>query len=60
MSVEESGLESPAEGYVQGLLERLSDPVHKRLIEAYGGDDPVGSMESELANILKEVLNRED
>ena len=34
--------------YLDELLTELSDPVHKRLIEAYQGDDPVQSMESEL------------
>jgi len=60
VSEEETGLECPPAGHVQRFLDTLSDPVHKRLIEAHGGDDPVRSMESELANILKEVLNRED
>lgn len=42
-------------------LENLaSDPVHKRLIGAYSGDDPVRAMEQELASILREVLANED
>jgi len=51
---------SSREEYLDELLAELSDPVHKRLIQAYRGNDPVQSMESELGKILMEVLNRED
>ncbi len=51
---------SSHEKYLDELLEKLSEPVHKRLIQAYQGNDPVQSMESELANILIEVLQHED
>lgn len=51
---------SSREEYVDELLAELSDPVHKRLIQAYRGNDPVQSMESELGKILMEVLHRED
>ena len=47
------------EEYLTQLLEVLSDPIHKRIIKAYAGDNPVESMESELTKILTEVLNRE-
>lgn len=47
------------EEYLEELLGLLSDPVHKRIIKAYGREDPVQSMESELRNILSEVLPRE-
>ena len=50
---------SQREEYLTQLLEVLSDPIHKRIIKAYAGDNPVDSMESELAKILTEVLNRE-
>ena len=46
--------------YQAELLERVSDPVHKRLIEAYQLKNPVGSMEDELGKILLEVLRNED
>lgn len=42
------------------LLAELSDPVHKRLIQAYRGNDPVKSMEFKLGEILMEVLQHED
>jgi hypothetical protein len=42
------------------LLEEISDPIHKRLIKAYQGADPVRSMETELGEILLEVVRRED
>jgi hypothetical protein len=46
--------------YLNELLSVLSDPLHKRLVKAYQEDDPVHSMESELAKIIMEILNRED
>ncbi len=46
--------------FVDELLAQLSDPIHKRLIQAHRGTDPVKSMESELSNVLLEVLHRED
>jgi hypothetical protein len=49
-----------SEEFLSELLDELSDPVHKRLIEAYQGGDPVHSMEAELGKILLEVLRRED
>ena len=51
---------SSLEEYIDELLSELLDPVHKRLIQAYQGNDPVQSMESELGKILMEVLNCED
>ena len=48
------------EEYMRRFLERLPDPVHRRLIQAYGGEDPVASMEVELGNVLREVVNSED
>ena len=48
------------EKHLDELLAELSDPIHKRLIQAYQGDDPVQSMESELGRILMEILHRED
>jgi hypothetical protein len=46
--------------FLAELLAEISDPLHKRLVEAYGGDDPVQSMEAELCQILMEVVHRED
>jgi hypothetical protein len=42
------------------LLKELENLIHKRLIQAYRGEDPLKSMESELGKILLEILNRED
>jgi hypothetical protein len=42
------------------LEEKVTNPVHKRLIQAYKGNDPRKSMEDELGKILIEVLRRED
>jgi len=52
--------DSPYKKYLDELLAELPNPVHKRLIQAYQGNDPVQSMESELGKILMEVLHRED
>ena len=52
---------SRREEFLKELQRELSDPLHRRLIQVYLGDDPpVQSMESELARILLEVLHRED
>ena len=48
------------EEFLKELLAEISDPLHRRLVQAYQGDDPVKSMEEELSNILLEVLNREN
>lgn len=37
------------------LGESTSDPLHKRLIKSYSGDDPIQLMESELSKIFKEL-----
>ena len=60
MENESLGEQPVGETYLQRFLEQLSDPVHRRLIRAYGGDDPVASMEVELGNLLREVVNSED
>lgn len=52
--------DSSREKYIEEFLAALSDPIHKRLIQAYQGSDPVQSMESELGKILMEALQRED
>ena len=60
MNDKSTSQDSPYRLIVQELLEELSDPVHKQLIQAYQVDDPVRSMEDELGKILMEILNRED
>jgi hypothetical protein len=51
--------ESRFKEYQAELLERVSDDVHKRLIEAYQLKHPVESMEDKLGEILLEVLNED-
>lgn len=48
------------EEFLNEILKEISDPIHRRLIQAYKGDNPVESMETELSKILSEVLQRED
>ena len=45
--------------FLEELQSMLSDDLHKRLIRAYQGDEPLNSMETELAQILMEVLQHE-
>lgn len=60
MMDEVSSRKSRSQEFLDELQGELSDPLHKRLIQVYQGDDPVQSMESELKQILLEVLRRED
>jgi len=46
--------------FLDELEREIENPLQRRLIQAYQGDDPVQSMESELTKILLEVLYRED
>lgn len=46
--------------YLSELISSLSNPVHKRLLQAYRTDDPSASMEAELSKILYEVLRSEN
>lgn len=52
--------ESRFREYQAELLEKVSDDVHKRLVEAYQLKNPVESMEDKLGEILLEVLQNED
>jgi len=60
MSDEPTPKDSGVTEILEDLLKQLSDPVHRRLIRAYAGQDPVRSMESELAAILREAVASED
>ena len=51
---------SRGDEFLGEMERRVSDPLHKRLIQAYHGEDPAQSMEFELATILLEILHRED
>lgn len=60
MNSKETTQQLSEEQYIDELLAQISDPIHKRLIQAHRGTDPVESMESELSDVLLEVLHRED
>jgi hypothetical protein len=51
---------TPCRKFLHELEREIEHPLQRRLIQAYQGDDPVQSMESELRKILLEVLHRED
>ena len=52
--------ESRREDFLNELEREIPDSRHRRLIQAYLGDNPVQSMESELAKILLEAMRGED
>jgi hypothetical protein len=52
--------DSQKEKHLAEILEILTDPLHIRIIEKYQGDDPVQAMETELGEIIMEIITRED
>jgi len=48
------------ERYLREIVKHLTDPLHKRIVEAYGKGESVKSMEAELGLILTEILKDED
>jgi len=48
------------EEFLKELLKEVNNPIHKRLLGAYKGDDPLDSMKSELKKILIEVIQHEN
>jgi len=46
--------------YLEELKALVTDPIHKRLLSAYIGDEPKESVELELDRLLIEVLKSED
>ena len=57
--MKQSSLEKIAE-YKKELLDLVADPVLKRIIGVYTLPNPVERMESELNQILLEVLHKEN
>ena len=51
--------ESRFKEFQAALLEKVSDDVHRWLVEAYQLKHPVESMEDKLGEILLEVLNED-
>jgi hypothetical protein len=51
---------SRLELYLKELDALVTDPINKRLLAAYTGDEPKESVESELDQLLIEVLKSED
>jgi hypothetical protein len=60
MTEQHSPQRSKHDEFLDELEAGISDPVYKRLIKAYQGNNPTTSMESELKAILLEILQRED
>lgn len=46
--------------YIDGVLQKLSNETHKKIIKAYKGEDPVRSMEFKLGEIVMAIVNHED
>jgi hypothetical protein len=59
-NIQTNTISSRSKEFLSELLEEITDPIHKRIIKTYQGDDPVHSMEIELGKILLEILTRED
>ncbi len=56
-----SGTQKSLQRYLDELKEAVQNPVQRRLLEAYRGENPVDEMELELGKILYEVVeHRED
>lgn len=51
---------SRLELYLEELKALVTDPIHKRLLAAYTGDNPKESVELELDRLLIDVLKSED
>ncbi len=60
MSDQQRSGDSKRQQFIADLLSRLSDPIHKRLVEAYKGESPLETMEAELSAILMEITGDED
>jgi len=60
MSKQNSEELSKRQELIYEFLSELSDPIHKRVIQSYGGNEPVESMEAELWKIMLEILSDED
>lgn len=48
------------EQFVEELLPLADDPLHQRLVRAYGGPEPVASITAEFQQIVREILGDED
>ena len=51
--------DSQQEKHLAEILEILTGPFHIRIIEKYQSDDPVQTMETELGEIIMEIINYE-
>jgi len=60
LKTETSSAELTIKTYQTDLITRLTNPIHKRLVQSYSSSSPVRSMENELGKILLEVLENED
>ena len=46
--------------HLDELGREVAEAVHRRLLHAYRGDEPLESMEAELGKILSEIVQHED
>lgn len=60
MGVVEQAKHRNHDAFLDELKGHVIDPIHKRLLQSYIGDDPLRAMEQELDKILLEVLSNED
>ena len=45
--------------FMAELVAQVTDPLHRRLLEAYTGDEPLKAMERTLREILTEMVSHE-
>ncbi|MBI4298302.1 MAG: hypothetical protein HY666_00890 [Chloroflexi bacterium] len=55
-----SGSPSRIQQYLEELAATVKNPVHRRLLKAHQGDNPIHEMETELGRILNEVVERSE
>lgn len=51
--------DSQREAYLNDLLKRVSNPVNRRIVEAYRSTGTVGGAEQEFSRALQEVLHED-
>jgi hypothetical protein len=45
---------------INEIIELLTDPIHRRIVKAYAGEEPKSSMELELSEVILEIWKDED
>jgi len=54
-----SKIDDKKQQLLRDLIDHISDPIHRRIIEAYEFDRPLESIESEFIKILLEACDED-